>query len=371
MSGSGAPRVLLVGAAGYGSTYVDEIARLEAAGEVELAGICDRSSPVGAAADLLGDRPWADDLGQLLVKTSPDVVVVATPIPLHLPMARQVLDAGARLLLEKPPTATLADWRALCAHPGPAARQVGFQSLGSSAVPRLRALVESGALGQVRHVGVRGAWQRTDSYYARAAWAGRRTLEGVPVADGVWTNPFAHGLATGLAVLGSTSAEDVTDVRTQLWRTRDIECDDTAWVRVETTAGVPVVGAATLCADEDEEPAVVVAGTGGTAVLHYTADVLEVDGAVETHTRTSPLQDLLRHGDEPQRLQSSLADCGAFMQVLEALRLAPPVPRVPEEAVRDVGVGGTDRLRTLPGITAVVRRVAREGLTLEAAGRPW
>jgi len=361
-----APRILLAGAGGYGATYVAEIAALERDGVVELAGICEPAPLSREARDLLGNRPVDDDWQALLRKTHPDVAIVATPIYLHLAMARAALEAGADLLLEKPPAATLADWQALVAAPGSPVRQVGFQSLGSRALAELRRLVADGTLGTVEHVGAWGGWLRTDSYYRRAAWAGRRDLDGVPVSDGVFTNAFAHAVQTALAVLGATEEGDVTAVDAELWRLRDIECDDTAWIRLETRVGVPVTAAATLCADEVVEPVVVVQGSRATATLHYTEDVLVIGGESRSFGRTTPLRDLLAHRSEPDALQSPLTGCGGFMVTLEQLRNTPRPARVPDAAIV---VDGETRI--VPGMTAVCRRAATEGLSFAEAGRPW
>ena len=61
----------------------------------------------------------------------------------------------------------------------------------------------AGAIGEVVGIGAAGAWQRDASYYTRAPWAGRRSLHGRPVVDGALTNPFAHATATALALVGA------------------------------------------------------------------------------------------------------------------------------------------------------------------------
>jgi len=65
--------------------------------------------------------------------------------------------------------------------------------MGSGAVRQARELIEDGALGEIRGIGASGAWQRTSAYYDRARWAGKRSLDGVPVVDGALTNPFPFG----------------------------------------------------------------------------------------------------------------------------------------------------------------------------------
>ncbi|WP_367128372.1 DUF6807 family protein [Saccharothrix sp. HUAS TT1] len=362
------PRVVLAGASGYGRLYLREIAALEAAGRARLTGVCEVAPLDAEARRLIGDRPVSADLPSLV--RDADIGIVSTPMHTHVPLAHQVLDAGAHLLLEKPPTPTLADWRDLvdrAGRPGGGVVQVGFQGLGSHAVHRLAALVRSGALGEVRGIGVRGTWSRDDSYYSRAPWAGRRTLDGVPVVDGALTNPFAHGLAIALALDGSTGVDDVDDIELELLRSRDIEADDTSCLRLRTRNGTVVVVAVTLCAEVAREPVLVVHGSRGRAELHYTEHRLVIDGIEERYRHDSPLRNLLDHLADPSvPLNSPLDRAGAFTRVLEEVRNAPdPTPIDPAWLRRNgkrVDVDGVDH---------VVARAAEQLRTFAELEVPW
>ncbi|MFP3415851.1 hypothetical protein SB773_30900, partial [Bacillus sp. SIMBA_074] len=98
----------------------------------------------------------------------------------------QVLASGADLYLEKPPVTSLAQLGRLRESAARAGRlvQVGFQSLGSHAIPWLRSAIEGGDLGEVRAITAVGSWTRPLSYFTRSRWAGKRTLDGVDVVDG-------------------------------------------------------------------------------------------------------------------------------------------------------------------------------------------
>ncbi len=350
------PSVVLVGASGYGRSYLREIVALEAAGKVELAGVCEVAPLDVEGLRLVGGRPVSPDLPRLLALTRPDIGVVSTPMHTHLPLSRHVLAAGAHLLLEKPPTPTLRQWRDLVDLTSGVACQVGFQSLGSGAVRRLADLVRQGELGEIRGIGVHGAWSRDDAYYARAPWAGRRTLDGEPVVDGALTNPYAHAVVTALAVDGS---DDVSAIELELLRAHDIEADDTSCLRLRTSRGTTVVVAVTLCAEVEREPVLVVHGSRHRAELHYTRNRLVFDGVDEVFDCVSPLANLLAHLENPAvPLQSPLASCGGFMRVLEAVRTAAePVPigrkwsrrrgkRMIVAGIDDAVVHAADRLRT-------------------------
>jgi predicted dehydrogenase len=365
--------VVLAGASGYGRSYLRELAGLEASGMVRLLGVCDVAPLDDEGRALLGDRPVDADMGRLLSVTRPDIGIVATPIHTHAPLARQVLDAGASLLLEKPPAPTLAGWRDLVerASGRAAAVQVGFQSLGSAAFTHLRTLVRDGALGEVRGIGGWGAWSRPDAYYQRALWAGRRSLDGTAVVDGTLTNPFAHAVATALALDGSTGVDDVVAVELELLRSRDIEADDTSCLRLRTARGTTVVVAVTLCAASESEPVLIVHGSRCRAELHYTRDVLVLDGAAHNFGRTTPLRNLLAHLDGPvEPLQAELAGCGAFMRVLEAVRLAPDPTPIGPQWLRRRGTGA-DATMSLVGVERTVCEAAERLRTFSELGVPW
>ncbi len=365
--------IVLAGASGYGRSYLRELASLEASGTVRLLGVCNPAPLDDDGRALVGDRPVDADLARLLDRTRPDIGIVASPIHTHVPLARQVLDAGASLLLEKPPASTLAGWRGLvtCAS-GRAAAQVGFQSLGSAAFTHLRSLLRDGELGEVRGIGGWGAWSRPDAYYERSNWAGRRTFDdGTPVVDGALTNPFAHAVATALALDGSTGSDDVAGIELELLRSRDIEADDTSCLRLRTARGTTIVIAVTLCAASESEPVVVVHGSRGRAELHYTRDVLVLDGEAHTFGRTTPLRNLLAHLDDPrQPLQSELAECGAFMRVLEAVRLAPDPAPIEPQWLRRRGTGG-DATVSVVQVERSIQDAAEQLRTFNELGVPW
>lgn len=113
--------------------------------------------------------------------TGAQLAVVCTPIPTHAELALAAAERGVHLLLEKPPAPSYADFSRITdavAEAGTAC-QIGFQSLGSHALPAIRELVASGAIGEVTGVGAAGAWARDEAYYRRApgpggaAWVAR------------------------------------------------------------------------------------------------------------------------------------------------------------------------------------------------------
>ena len=80
----------------------------------------------------------------------PDIVVVCTPNPLHVPMGRAALAAGADLLVEKPLSDTLNTARELVDEAGRQQRllHVGYMLRWDLGLRRLKEIVEQGGIGQ-------------------------------------------------------------------------------------------------------------------------------------------------------------------------------------------------------------------------------
>lgn len=372
--------VVLVGAHGHGQSHLRNLVRLGQTGRVRLAGVCD-TVPVPAAdlAPFVAAGPVEQDadLAALLARVRPVVTILATPIHTHLALARTVLASGSHLLLEKPPTATLAEYRALAAEVAASglACQVGFQSLGSTAVDSARDLVGSGAIGRVRGIGGAGAWRRTSAYYDRAPWAGRRRMDGHDVVDGALTNPFAHAVATALRLCGASDGIDADRVELELFHAHDIESDDTSALRFPAPDGTPVSIAVTLCAERRHEPYLAVHGDAGELTLRYTLDEIELRPAggvarVTRHPRADLLENLLAHLAGAAELLVPLADTAGFMQVLEAVRLAPDPVAIPAAAQesRHEPDGVTHHV---PGIERLVADSARRMALFSELGAAW
>jgi predicted dehydrogenase len=372
------PRVALLGLHGFGRVHLDGLLRLAATGAVRVAGLADPRPPEPDALERVralpggADVPVLADAATLLERVRPDITIVSTPIHTHLPLARLALEVGSHLFLEKPPTASMEQFRELSAEVTAAGRvcQVGFQSFGSHALAHAARLVADGAVGRVRGVGVHGAWVRERSYFTRAAWAGRMELDGVPVTDGALTNPFAHATASALRVAGVPDAADVT-VELERYRVASPESDDTAAARL-TVDGVPIVVAVTLCAAEHRPPLIVVHGERGRLELEYTTDTLTgrtADGAPVTGPpgRAVLLDNMVAHLADPAvPLLASLASCAPFMHLVEAVRGDGPARPLPPGAVREV-----DGRPVVTDAAETMRRCAEELALFSELPAPW
>lgn len=367
--------VAVVGARGYGRQHLRALSALSAQGLTEVVAVVDTHGTEGLP-DIPDSAVSLTSLDDLLERSVPDLVVLATPIHTHGPLAEQALRAGSNVLVEKPTTATLAEFHSLVqvADETGLACQVGFQSFGSHALPEIARRITSGEIGELRGIGGVGTWLRSTDYYARAPWAGRRRMDGREVVDGVVTNPLAHSVATGLRIAGALRADHVDEVVTDLFRAHDIEADDTSAVRVRTVNGLTLSFGLTLTAPGHSSPRVTVYGSEGELDFSYTDDTLVVRNGFDpvelTFGRTGLLHNLCDHLNSGVPLLSDVRETGAFMRVLEAVRTAPdPTPIAPEHVTWLDDEHGYHPVVT--DIEGWCERVAVQGHTFTELGAPF
>ncbi|HEX6682324.1 MAG TPA: Gfo/Idh/MocA family oxidoreductase [Candidatus Limnocylindrales bacterium] len=325
-----ATRVALVGANGHGRHHRRHIESLGSS--TKLVGLCD-VQPVDDVPDGVGVYT---DLAEMLKATEPEVVIVCTPPRTHLPFALSALEFGADVLLEKPPVLDLSEHDTLAAAIERTGRvvQVGFQGLGSSQLPALRALPPG-------DISIIGAWQRDDVYWGRSPWAGRLPL------DGALRNPFAHYTMQALAIEGS----EPVHLEVAWCRLRDIEVDDTSTLRLTLADGRRVLIAVTLAGED------------------------MIDGEIRVGQREFRFRELVdrslllnlvgfRSRNEP--LLAPLSATRGFTAIVEALGRMPMPGRLDESAFSIEGP-----VRTLPGVNAVLRRCAEDFALLSEIDAPW
>jgi predicted dehydrogenase len=392
------PRVALIGANGHGRWHRRELAARHDAGRLRLVGLCD-VNPIEAADDapVPADVPLFTDHREMLAAARPDVVVICTPPHTHLTLAGDAARAGCDLLLEKPPVLSLSEHHELEGLLAATGRlcQVGFQALGSAALARLAEAIGAGRLGPVDGVSAVASWQRSDAYYARSPWAGRRQLDGRPVLDGALANPLAHAVMQCLALAGMASlgAGAITVVELERYRTRPIEVDDTACLRVRLASGVTVVVAVTLCGEDFIAGEVAVHGRAGRAVLEYPTDRLALPGdpgfreptyergtseaEAKPHFREVPgrislLDNLLEHRERPDEvpLIAPLARTAPFTALIEVIAHAPPPTPIAAGFVGETGAA-PERHTVVRGVNAAVRRAADELSLFSELGVEW
>jgi predicted dehydrogenase len=145
---------LRFGVIGYGYWGPQLVRNLDRLPVGNVTRIADLSDERRQAARL--EYPAAEVTGDIEAVLASDVhaVAVATPIRTHYRLAREALERGKHVFVEKPLTASVAEARELIQT---AERQglvlmVGHTFLYNPAVEELRRLVQSGALGRIYYV---------------------------------------------------------------------------------------------------------------------------------------------------------------------------------------------------------------------------
>jgi predicted dehydrogenase len=145
-------RMGIVGAGFVGVHHVDAVRRL---GFVEIDGVA-AGSPESARqkAGMLGARRSFDDWESLVADPGIDVVHIAAPNHLHVPIAAAALSRGKHVVCDKPLAPTAAGAHALwdAARGSDRVAAVTFNYRGSALVQHARVLIAEGEAGPLHYV---------------------------------------------------------------------------------------------------------------------------------------------------------------------------------------------------------------------------
>ena len=223
-------KVALFGVGGYGVNYPYTIAHPQREG-VTLVGAVD---PYCKTCDMC---PVYDTAEELFANHQPDLVVVSTPIHLHVEQAVTAFEHGCHVALEKPICADMEGVQKILAARDKAGKQlsIGFHLCADSGVREAKKDIDDGVFGKPVSLKALVLWPRGHAYYNRGSgWAGKRyARNGAPIFDNVLSNATAHYLMNILFMLGDKL--ETVDCRT--FRANAIETFDTAVVKGETAQG--------------------------------------------------------------------------------------------------------------------------------------
>jgi predicted dehydrogenase len=188
-------RVAIVGCGKIADAHAAQIRRIKGC---DLVGVCDREELMARQlAERFEARRSFDDLSELLDEAKPEVVHVTTPPRSHFAIARQCLEHGCHVYVEKPFTLDAREAEELI---GLAERRrlrltVGHDAQFSQAARRMRSLIGEGYLGDtIVHMESYYGYDLGDATYARAFLAENghwvRELPG-----GLLQNVISHGIA--------------------------------------------------------------------------------------------------------------------------------------------------------------------------------
>ena len=142
-----------VGVVGLGYWGPNLARNIDGLPEAELAWICDASEEARSRWQVAFPQARTSaDLDELLADDGLDAVVVATPVPSHAELAVRVLEAGKHCFVEKPLAQSAAEAERVLAAAGDRVLMVGHLLEYHPGVQRLKEVVDSGDLGDIRYV---------------------------------------------------------------------------------------------------------------------------------------------------------------------------------------------------------------------------
>lgn len=297
-----------VGIVGCGKVAGLHAAALRAVPEARYVGACD--ADIGRATAFVAKHGGAAfaDLDALL--RGVEVVLIATPHPVHAAPAIRAAEAGVHVLVEKPMAATLADCDAMITAAALTGVHLGVisQRRFYEPVRRIKAAIDAGKLGTpALGLFLMYSW-RDAAYYTSDPWRGRWDTEG----GGVLVNQSPHQLDLLLWFLGP--AAEVTGFWANL-NHPTVEVDDTAVAAIRFRNG----GLGSVLTSVAQKPGVYtkvhVHGSNGASVGVETdrgaTFIAGVSGIAEP-----PLTDLWTIAGEETRLaEFQAADRAAFAGV--------------------------------------------------------
>jgi predicted dehydrogenase len=137
---------------GYGYWGPNIVRNVMDSADLRLSGLCELNPERAARFSdrYPGVRTWSH-FEEVLEDPEVDAVSIATPPATHYPLARQALEAGKHVLVEKPLATSVADAEALVELAGRHGLVLmpGHTFLYSPAVNKVRDLIESGELGEI------------------------------------------------------------------------------------------------------------------------------------------------------------------------------------------------------------------------------
>ncbi len=248
---------------GYAISHHEAISQLERDGVAKLVCTCDPIPSAFASWQQAWEfsrrkvRVYGHYRDMLLAEAERlDVVVVPTPIALHLEMHQACVEAGIACYLEKPPTLVYTELEQMISQDLAAHKKtfVGFNYISEPTRLQLKQRLLQGDFGRITRASLTAMWRRPMSYFQRNDWGGRLRREGRLLLDSCFGNAMAHFVHNMLFWVGEKQLHSwgtIDHVCAELYRANDIEGADTFFVEA-SAGGVPIRFALThACARKD------------------------------------------------------------------------------------------------------------------------
>jgi predicted dehydrogenase len=156
-------RVAIVGTGARGCDLIRALTTIDGA---EIVGVCDDYAPhLEQGVKFAGNKPPAfARLEEMLEKTKPQAVIVATPLYLHAPMCLTALEAACDVFCEKTMCHSVVEAKAVAAKVAEkkAVFQVGLQRRANAIYRQALAMIQAGMLGQIS--AIKAQWHRNNNW---------------------------------------------------------------------------------------------------------------------------------------------------------------------------------------------------------------
>jgi len=366
---------------GFADFHHSALGELEVLGLVKVVATCD---PGFAGLGDCADRHRFSERGVLVYPELEsllashgnhlDLITVSSPIHVHARHHLACVNAGVSCYLEKPPTLDPEELEVMIEVERKAVQstQVGFHYIAQPWRLNLKERLLRGDFGKLHHVGFKGTWRRSLSYYERNSWAGRLFHNNELLLDSCCGNAMSHFLHNMLFHAGRRGVFSWAvpqTVEAELYRANQIEAPDTVFARGMLEDDVTFCLAVThACEARFHHIEVLECENASIEISELTTGLIKYrDGREERFPAVAAsLRENLRGYCEflmgsRERPVTTLADCRPFVGLDALLYLAAPRIHPVEEAVSLKVEDDLRETRCIPGIEAACEKMLREG----------
>jgi len=379
-------KVVLIGLGGYGEVYLSALLDEAHGSRCRIVGAVDPQPHTCSRLHELQSRgvPVYPMLRDFYRGSSADLAVISSPIHLHSEHTCYALTHGSHVLVEKPAAAMPGDVDRMIEARDRAGLivAVGFQWSFSRSILQLKRDMLENRFGSPISARSITLWPRTEDYYRRNDWAGkRRDPHGRWILDSPASNAMAHFLHNILFLLGDhvdRSANPVS-IAPRLARANDIETFDTIAARVIVRDKVDLLFLASHAVGEAETTEAKFKLEFEDAVVSFPGESAPItahlgDGTIleyESPNFTPQSEKLWNSVDAisgTSRIPCGLEAARAHTECIEEIeRSEAAVFEFPDDSVRrdETGEG---LLRWVPGLAAMFERAYTDGVLPDLGG---
>ncbi|HRX42103.1 MAG TPA: Gfo/Idh/MocA family oxidoreductase [Clostridia bacterium] len=254
-------KILLIGIRGYAKVFMDALFANKPGEDFEFVGYVYPKNRTSAIPQELIDNNITryDSLEEFYENNEADLVIISSPIQLHVSQTIEALENGSNVLCEKPIAATIQDALKMQEASERTGKfvAVGFQWSFSEPILSLKKDILDGVYGKPLSCKTVVQWPRSERYYNRSSWAGKiKDEDGEWILDSVANNATAHFLHNMFFALGEKINESAypANIQAEMYRANAIENYDSFMARIKTDNGVDMIFLASHAVPENINP---------------------------------------------------------------------------------------------------------------------